>query len=92
MANRLLGETELTVGGRTLRLVMDFNALCEFEEATGRNAVTSAGAFEAGTLTMRELRAFMWAALRRYHPETSLQDAGDLLGSHGEALGRAMGA
>ncbi|WP_118138795.1 hypothetical protein, partial [Oceanicella sp. SM1341] len=92
MANRLLGETEITVDGRTLRLVMDFNALCAFEEATGRNAVTSIDAFQSGDLTMRELRAFMWAALQRHHPETSLQDAGDLLGSHGEALGRAMGA
>lgn len=78
--------------GRSWRLVLDFNAFCWVEEllapapgeaeAAGTRGVTYADlcrGFAAGDLSAKEARALLWAATLRYQPETTLQQAGDLL-------------
>ena len=87
MANRFLGEIAIAAGeGKSYSLRLDFNAMCEFEEATGRNALEALSAMESGKGAMLEMRALMWAALRRHHPDVTLAEAGDLLSNNVDAL------
>lgn len=76
MPNQMRGEAAL--GKHTL--VFDFNALCLLEEHF--NAKTSELLkMMSGEVGMRDLRGFVWAGLQAKHPDTSLQDAGNVIGA-----------
>lgn len=87
MANRIKGEVALSHDGATFTLVLDFNALAEFEAATGQNAIKVLG---GGDLTITQLRALMHAGLRRHHPEMTLEGAGEILQANMDKLGSAL--
>lgn len=92
MANRFKGEISLTHEGQSYTMVLDFNALCDFEEVSGRNALTDPEALNVETMSAVELRQLMWAGLRQRHPEMTLQLAGAILSSDTDALKRASAA
>lgn len=79
MANRFKGELAIEIEGKAYTLVMDFNAMAEFEEATGGNALDFLDAVSAGKAKIRELRAFVYAAMLARHPDATLQEAGNIL-------------
>lgn len=79
MANRFLGEIGARVGARDFTLRMDMNAMCEFEDATGQSAIDAFQQAEKGKGGIKMLRHIVFAALKRHHPDASLQDAGDIL-------------
>ena len=86
MANPERGEVALTVKDRTYTLVLDLNALCELEDLLSKpdQTVTFGQVFLlASQYSGRHCRAIAWAALRRYHPETSLADAADVIEAAG---------
>jgi hypothetical protein len=66
-------------------LLFDLNAMCSFEEVTGKNLFES-DVFEKILKNMDpiNLRALLWACLLEEDPELSLKDAGKLL--HGVSL------
>lgn len=76
MANRFRGEVKASTGHV---LVLDYNALAEFEDVVGRPAFEVIGGFEKGSARVADLRALVYACLRRNHAETTLADAGDIL-------------
>lgn len=92
MANAFKGEVSLTHEGRAYIMVLDFNALCEFEDHTGKNALDVLTGLEAGKVTARDLRALAWAGLKRHQPEITLAEAGDILGANPDAIARAGAA
>ena len=87
----LRGEISVEQEGRAWRLVLDFNAFCWAEEllaaapgeaAEAAKRVTYADlcrGFAAGDLSAKEARALLWASALRHQPDTTLQEAGDLL-------------
>jgi hypothetical protein len=79
MANRFLGEVSVDAGGKSYKLRMDFNAMCEFEDATGKDALEVLAGMEGGKASVKHLRALAWAALRKHHPDTTLEDAGEII-------------
>lgn len=89
MANEFKGEVGLSYDGRTYILRLDFNALCDFEGETGKNALTALEGLERGEVTASDLRALMWAGLRQEAPEIDLVTAGRILGENQDALVRA---
>ncbi|RRH71994.1 GTA-gp10 family protein [Falsigemmobacter faecalis] len=92
MANPFKGEIALTHAGRNWTLRLDFNALCDFEGETGKNALQALEGLERGDVTASDLRALMWAGLRQEAPEIDLQTAGRILGENQDALIRAATA
>lgn len=90
MANRFKGEASATLDGVTYTLRLDFNAMCAFEEATGRDAMEALAGFEAGKAKAGDLRALVWAMLQRHHPDADLTLAGDLLSEDAEVMGRVL--
>jgi len=86
MANRFLGEATVEVDGRRYTLRCDLNAFAAFETETGENALAVIGRFEAGEVKVKHMIAMMWSFLRRHHPETTIEDAGDILSADVDSL------
>lgn len=92
MANRFKGEITVAHGGETYTLRCDFNAMCDFEEATGQDALAAFQAMEQGGGSIRLLRAMLHACLRRNHPEATVELAGDILSEDVEVVVRLIQA
>lgn len=92
MGNRFKGEASTQFEGKTYTLRVDFNAMCAFEDMTGKNALAVFADFERGSVGVSEMRAMAWSFLRKHHPETDLDFAGDILSESSEILADVMGA
>lgn len=92
MANKFFGEVEVKVGDQTYKLRMDFNAMCEFEDVTGINAMDAFADFEKGNISVKSMRAMMYAFLKRHHPEITLEQAGEVLSENMGALEAVISA
>lgn len=92
MANHIAGEVSFEFEGNKYTLVFDFNAMVEFEDATGENAMHALKLYDEGRLTAKMARALFWAMLQEHHPEVDLRDAGRMAIPASEALGRALTA
>lgn len=92
MANPLRGEVDLVAGDKTYVLRLGTNALVEIETVLGGmdfgEIVTS---LASGHNRATVLRAVLWGALRRNHPDLSLFDAGDLIDDYPAEIGKAIG-
>lgn len=92
MANGFKGEIGLRHAGAEYVMVLDFNALCDFEGETGKNALQALEGMEQGEVSASDLRALMWAGLRQNHPEITLKQAGAILAENTDAIQRASAA
>tara|TARA_Y100000310_G_scaffold325782_1_gene389817 strand:+ start:1882 stop:2229 length:348 start_codon:yes stop_codon:yes gene_type:complete len=90
MANRFLGEAVAELDGTRYTLRCDFNAMCHFEDETGKDALASFEAFETGGISARDMRSMMWAFLQHHHPEADMRLAGGILSADIEALQRVV--
>lgn len=98
MSNPFKGEAVATLAdGRALRLAFDFNALIEAEDALPGESMTevlAAMARNPGERVrpprLKVLRALLYGGLRRYHPDHTVADAGDMLGSDSAVLAPAV--
>ncbi|MBD9525207.1 hypothetical protein IB235_00105 [Paracoccus sp. PAR01] len=83
MANRFLGEVSASAEGQTFTLRMDFNAMIEFEDATGKPAIDAFQEAEQaaaeGRVDFKLLRNIVFAALKRHHPDATIETAGTIL-------------
>ncbi|SOC13740.1 hypothetical protein SAMN05877809_1077 [Rhodobacter sp. JA431] len=79
MSRRGEGEASFTFKGAAYRLVIDFNALADFEDQIGENAFARLDRSSEVPLTAVEQRAFLWAALRDQHPQIDLRGAGKMV-------------
>ncbi|MGI3169984.1 hypothetical protein ACRARG_12565 [Pseudooceanicola sp. C21-150M6] len=78
--SKFYGTTSRKIDGKDLRFVLDFNAICHFEQTAKVNFFDSAEAWEAGKSPSGfELRAIVHAALQQNHPELTAEDAGRIL-------------
>jgi hypothetical protein len=93
MANKFFGEATVTDdSGKKYTLRLDFNAMCEFEEATGKDAMEAFSDFEKGRVSVRLMRSMMLAFLKHHHPDATAQQAGDILSENLSALETVMSA
>ncbi|TYB83940.1 hypothetical protein [Oceaniovalibus sp. ACAM 378] len=93
MANALKGEVAVTVAGKVWILLMDFNAMCAFEEETKLKVTEFMDQMEnGGDLSAIHIRAFIWCMLLERQPDATKKDAGRVLSEDPDALTRALGA
>ena len=71
MANRFLGEVDVAVGDKRWRLRLDFNTMIEFEDMTGKDAMSSFEAMEKGEATLRDMRAMVHACMLHHHADAT---------------------
>lgn len=97
MANKQKGEVALEIAGTSYTLVMDISAICELE-ALFSTPVRDATIDEIGKSvsrgSVRHIRGFLWAALRRHHKDMTLDKVSGLIESAGGigGFGDAVGA
>lgn len=91
MSRRGEGEATFEFEGKTYTLVVDFNALIDFEEASGcGNAMERLQTMADRPLDLKETRALIWCLLRARHPEVTERDAGALAHVAVAELGNAI--
>lgn len=86
MANREKGEIDVTVEGRAYTLVLDTNAMVALEtlfSTPGHEVTFDQVLARVNAGSVRHIRAFVWAALRRHHAEITVDGAGDLIHAAG---------
>lgn len=86
MANPQKGELDIEVDGKTYRLALDLNALCEFQELMYPNDPDFDMQEVIGRIQKTNFilsRALLWATLRKYHPEMSIKDVSPLVSGYG---------
>lgn len=86
----MVAEETVTVGDQEYTIRADMNALAEFEEKTGRNAMEALQEFQDDEISVVSLRNLVWCLLQRHHPNATLAEAGDVLSHDMAALGRVF--
>lgn len=98
MANPIKGEVALSIGGVAYTLCLGINQIVELEAVTDTGIIEIAGWFnDRAKLRAGNMRAILWAALQKHHPEIDMIKAGDLMQTVGlmpviEKLGQAIQA
>lgn len=92
MSNRFLGEATTTVDGKTYTLRCDFNAMCAFEDETGKDALETFEKFETGKVGVMDMRTIMWSFMQHHHPEVTMQEAGHVLSCDTDVLMKVIQA
>lgn len=92
MANRFLGEVDVTVDSKNWKLRFDFNAMCEFEDRTGKDAMKLFEDVEEGRIGIRDLRVIALVCMLHHQPDATLKEAGILLSCEMDAVLRVMRA
>jgi hypothetical protein len=90
MANRERGEIRIEIAGKSYTLVLNTNGLIALQDACSTpKAITPIEDIYAAVMqgSLRHVRAFLWAALQKYHPQFSLVDVGDLIDQAGGITG-----
>jgi hypothetical protein len=81
--NKVRGALTLEIGGKSYRARLTINSICSLETVLDDEVTSIISNFiqkaKAGGLSMRVLRAFLWAMLIDDKPELTLAEAGDLL-------------
>ena len=86
MANAMKGDVGAVIAGQQFVLRMDMNAMCEL----GEPAAGVLGRMAAPQAFMRDIRAILWASLRRHHSGVTIEGAGDLLHEDGAGARAAI--
>lgn len=95
MANSFKGEVSLTYQGKEYTMALDFNAMCDFEEKTGKNALHTLEGFESkdgAGVSATDMRVLMWAGLKQFHEDMTLPMAGKIMSENIDAVSRAAAA
>jgi hypothetical protein len=83
---RVLGDGEAKAGGKTWHLRFDMNVLADLQEETGKNPVQIMSELQDDGGSVVLARVVCHAMLKRFHPEATLQDAGDILSEDMDAM------
>lgn len=90
MANRERGEFEVQIAGVQYTLVMNTNALAAAQEAlsTPKEIAKIEDIYQAvNNGSVKHVIVFFWAALRKYHPLVTVEQAGELIDAAGGLSG-----
>jgi hypothetical protein len=90
MANHIRGEVAIESNGQTYTLVMNTDAMVQFLSVFHRpekRAKLVEALHLVGQSDPEYVRAFIWAAARRYHPDLTIEDASRLIDGAGGLLG-----
>ena len=87
--NKFRGEVQTSTGHM---LVLDYNALANLEQLTGRNAIEVTEEIDQGTASFTDRRFAFLACLLRHYPQMTVIEAGDIASEDPGALNRAAEA
>ena len=73
-----------------VKLVMDFNALCEFEALSGKKAMSLFAEMDTDNASFSDIRMLISACAKRHNPEHTIEDAGDLFADYPDCLEKLL--
>lgn len=90
MANKERGEVAVQIGKQSFTLCFSTNAIAEIEQVGDASIMVLMAQYvtEGRAATTRLM---LWGALRKFHPEISLLEAGDMLDDCTHEESRAIG-
>ncbi|WP_273687364.1 GTA-gp10 family protein [Ketogulonicigenium vulgare] len=91
MTKNAKGEVTTVFEGKTYILVPDFNALCDFEAATGLNAISVFNNVSEAHLSASTARALVQACLNQRHPGELASFAGKLMDNDPSIIADLLG-
>lgn len=87
------GAIKVEVDGKSWTLLCDFNALCDFTDATGEDALGFIASMEDGRdPDVRKVRHMIHCMLIQTHADATLKDAGRILSVAPAAMMQAIDA
>ncbi len=86
MANRFLGEGTAFADGKTWTLRFDMNTLGNLERELGRPAMAILEEMDNGKTPVDTRRMICHAMLHKYHPDATIDDAGEILSEDPDAF------
>lgn len=90
MSNKIKGVIDLNYDGATYPMMLDFNALAEFEEmADVPSALEFIGKVE-NLQNARMTRMLFWCGLRQFTPDMPIELAGKILSANIARLGDVL--
>lgn len=90
MANREKGEVAITIGGRAFTLCYSNNAIAELEQVADESIIGLLSRWASGG-RLSLLRLMLWGGLRKFHPDLSLIDVGNMLDDTTRDEGKQIG-
>lgn len=91
-ANRIKGHISIKHEGREYIVMHDMNIIAEIEEHANTSWNLIMGRFENGIQRIADMRRVLYFGLLPNHPEVTLQDAGEMLLSEEDIIGRLFEA
>jgi hypothetical protein len=76
MTRRGEGEASFDYDGKSWKLRLDFNAMADFEEKTGKDCLATLEEMASGRVPATEVRVLVWAMLQDHHPGVTIREAG----------------
>jgi hypothetical protein len=86
------GKVTVTIDGKAYTLVMDINAMADFEGLTGKDVFKVLDQIDQRSVRVTELRALFWSFFQTHHPEVTLRQAGVMMASVPDALDKVLKA
>lgn len=90
MNNKNRGEKTVDFKGEKITLRLPINSICELEDKTGQAIGDFAKKLEGASPRMTDLRLFAWAMMIDDRPDSTVQEAGDLVQTLGQEFGPLM--
>ncbi|MEJ6397042.1 hypothetical protein [Yoonia sp. 208BN28-4] len=95
MGNAAKGVVSVEVEGEKLDLCLDMNAICEIEDLYAMDIQTFMKLIDQGAkterLSLKDLRALLWASMLRSDPKATLVSAGNVAQALGSDLVEVIG-
>lgn len=97
MANKNQGQVSVKFAGKTIKLKLTFNGICELEDLHKSDIASITARLsenaQGGKVSFIDMRAILWASMLDPLPDASIPDAGELAQSLGqEKLGETVNA
>lgn len=98
MSNPIKGDVDFVVGDATYHLRLSINEIIQVEDLLDIGVIALAGMFNSpNALKTGTVRAVLWGALREFHPEVDIIEAGNIMAKARllptiEHVGRALQA
>ncbi len=90
MPNKEKGEVGIRVGGRDFVLCYSNNAIAELEQVADESIIGLLSRWASGG-RLSLLRLMLWGGLRKFHPDLSLIDVGNMLDDTTRDEGKQIG-
>ncbi len=90
MPNKEKGEVGITIGSRAFVLCYSNNAIAELEQVADESIIGLLSRWASGG-RLSLLRLMLWGGLRKFHPDLSLIDVGNVLDDTTRDEGKQIG-